>query len=102
MPWFIKREIFTKEAEKMSSTKKQIVIDQHKEWVFNLQNSGYKVLSGYLVDAKKNPGGGGLLLLEDTSFKSALSIVERDPIILAGVVEWDLHEWITISGKIDF
>ena len=102
MAWYIKKEVFTNKAENMSLPKRQSFVKKHKEWVLELKKSGYKIFSGYLVDIHKVPGGGGLLLLEEKSFKSALSIVKKDPMILAGLVNWKLHEWISISGDLDF
>ena len=43
------------------------------------------------------PGGGGLLIIEADSFKVAKSIIEKDPMILNGLVKWKLQEWIPIG-----
>ena len=76
MAYFIKIETFNDSSSDYSIEQKREIIKQHKKWVKRLQYLGEKISSGYLVDNKKNPGGGGLLILEAESFASAQSLIE--------------------------
>ena len=99
MPWFIKTEHFTSKTNKLSSEVRKKYLNQHRHWVLNLKNSGVDILSGYLVDQDHSPGGGGLLIIEAGSYKEAKSIIEKDPMIVSGLVTWSLQEWIPVIGK---
>ena len=47
--------------------------------------------SGFLVDAHRRPGGGGLLIFEAESFTEALLWVQNDPMIRPA---W----WLAVAG----
>ena len=49
---------------------------------------------------QRGRGGGGVLILEAKSFKEAQYIVEQDPMIINRLVNWELHEWIPVSGEL--
>ena len=98
MPWFIKTERFTKSTLELSPKERAIFIDQHKSWVLQLQASGERISSGYLVNAESLPGGGGLLILQANSFQTARSLIEQDPMITNSLVTWYIQEWIPIAG----
>ncbi len=100
MPWYIKNEKFKKSSTKLSHVYRKTVIHKHQAWVESLSKKGIKIQSGYLVDEKKIPGGGGLLILEANSFQSAKELVEQDPMILEQLVEWELQEWINVGGNL--
>ena len=100
MPWFIKTERFTKKTLKLNPEKRKQFITQHKLWVKGLTDLGNKVSSGYLVDQNKIPGGGGFLVIEANSYQEAIGIIKQDPIILNGLVDWELHEWVPLIGKL--
>ena len=99
MPWFIKTESFTKETLKLLPAKRQEILLKHKDWVKSLKDLGGKITSGYLVNENKIPGGGGLLIVEAESFSEAKFLIEQDPMIVYGLVNWELHEWIPIFGE---
>ena len=99
MPWFIKTEHFTSETNKLTSEVREKYLNQHRNWVLNLKNSGVDILSGYLVDQYHSPGGGGLLIIKADSYKEAKSIIEKDPMIVSDLVTWSLQEWIPVIGK---
>ena len=99
MAWFVKTETFTAEAVALPVEQRRIVIQQHREWIARESASGRCVVSGFLVDHDRQPGDGGLLLFEATSFTDALRWVESDPMIRSGFVVWKLSEWI-VSRKI--
>ena len=80
----------------LTPEERQLFLAKHKSWIINLKNLGEKIYSGYLVDDKRIPGGGGLLILEANSFEEAMSLIKRDPMIINNLVDWNLQEWIPI------
>ena len=58
--------------------------------------AGRRLRSGYLVNADRKPGGGGLMMFEASSYAEALAWVQNDPMIRAGLVDWTLQEWILV------
>ena len=99
MPIFIKTEKFKEKTLGLSTSERKKFLLMHKEWVKDIANSGHYIHSGYLIDEKKRPGGGGLLILEAKDFLTAKKIVENDPMIKYELVFWDLQEWISIDGS---
>jgi uncharacterized protein YciI len=79
---------------------RQAYLAAHRAWVKGLISSGIKVSSGYLVDAEQRPGGGGLFVLKADSFEAARRLVEQDPMIVEGLVDWNLQEWIPVCGEL--
>ena len=100
MSWFIKTERFTSETMNLSAEKRQHYINKHRAWIISLCESGVKISSGYLVNEHGFPGGGGLLMVQAKSFKAAQSLIEQDPMIIAGLVNWELHQWKPVAGKL--
>ncbi len=99
MPIFIKIEKFKNQTIDLSNSERKKFLLMHKEWVKNISQSGHNIHSGYLINEKKNPGGGGLLIFEAKDYITAKTIVEEDPMIKNKLVIWELHEWIPINGK---
>ena len=54
--------------------------------------------SGFLVDDQRRPGGGGMLIFQASSYDDALAWVRQDPMIVEGLVAWQLQEWIPVIG----
>ncbi len=104
MPWYIKTEIFNSYAINLKRDVRKNYIEQHRQWVSTLRQSGIQIISGYLINSRGMPGGGGVLILEAKSFNVAKSIIEKDPIIKANLVDWKLHQWIPVpeSSKLRF
>ncbi len=100
MPLFIKTEHFTKQTLELPPNIRRKYLQEHKNWVDELRNSGRNLASGYLIDQKKLPGGGGFLVIEATSYNEAKNTLQKDPMINNGLVEWTLHEWVPISGEL--
>ena len=97
MPIFIKTENIKKEyLTKKTNVRKQI-IHEHVEWIKELNHKGIDIKSGFLVDELKQPGAGGLLILEIDTYKNALTIIKKDPMIQNNIVDWKLSEWIDIN-----
>ncbi len=100
MNWFIKTERFTKKTLALSLQEREKNIEKHKDWIIKLNKSGVKISSGYLVDSKQTPGGGGLLILQAKSYEEAQEIIKEDPMISNDLVIWELHEWIQVGGTL--
>ena len=99
MPIFIKTEKFKNKTSELSNIERKKFLLMHKEWVKDIANSGNYIRSGYLINEKKMPGGGGLLILEAKDYLTAKKIIKNDPMIKHKLVIWDLHEWISIDGN---
>jgi len=97
MPIFIKTEKFKDKTKELSNAKRKIFLLMHKEWVQDIRKSGNYIHSGYLINEKKMPGGGGLLIIEAKDYLSAKNIIEKDPMITNDLVNWELQEWIPIN-----
>ena len=98
MRWFIKTETFTPETVAMPFEQRRLHLEAHRQWVIDQCSDGRRIHSGYLVDEEQRPGGGGLLIFEARTYSEALSWVQADPMIRAGLVNWQLQEWIHTSG----
>jgi len=79
MPFFVKTEIIKKEYLINNDLKRKI-INEHIDWIKKLKKEGINIKSGFLINESKNPGDGGLLILEMNNYKNALKIVKNDPI----------------------
>ena len=99
MPLFIKTEKFKDKTLELSNSERKIFLLMHKEWVEDIRKSGNYIHSGYLINEKKIPGGGGLLIFEAKDYLSAQQIIEKDPMIRNDLVAWELQEWIPINGS---
>ncbi len=97
MPWYVKTELFCAPAQDMGEH-----LAAHRRWVRQQQQQGRVMVSGYLVDGHGQPGGGGLLILEADNHGAALALIQQDPMILSGCVEWRLQGWIPVVGDLSF
>ena len=96
MPIFVKTEIIKKEFISQNKFKKKFV-DKHILWIKKLKKAGINIKSGFLVNEIKEPGAGGLLIIEVKTYEEALKIIMEDPMIKNKIVDWKLNEWIDIS-----
>ena len=96
MPIFIKTELIKKEYLIQKNIRKKI-INEHIKWIENLKRKGINIKSGFLVNELKQPGDGGLLILDIETYQNALEIIKQDPMIKNNIVEWKLNEWIDIT-----
>ena len=96
MPIFIKTEIIKKEYLIQKDIRKNI-INEHIQWIGNLKRKGINIKSGFLVNDLRQPGDGGLLILDIETYQDALEIIKQDPMIKNNIVEWKLNEWIEIT-----
>ena len=96
MPIFIKTELIKNEFLIQKEFRKKI-IKEHMRWIENLKKKGINIKSGFLVDHLKQPGAGGLLIIEIETYRKALEIIKNDPMIKSNIVEWKLNEWIDIN-----
>jgi len=79
MAWFIKTETFRRPRHEVEPHRRA-----HLAWVKELQRQGYRMSSGYLVDAQGRPGGGGLLLLEAADHAAAAGMRSRAAAVCGG------------------
>ena len=98
MPIFVKTEIIKKEFISKNKLKKKFV-DKHILWIKELKKAGVNIKSGFLVNNVKEPGAGGLLIIEVKTYAEALKIIKEDPMIKNKIVDWKLSEWIDISKE---
>ena len=98
MPIFVKTEIIKKEFISQNKFKKKFV-DKHILWIKKLKKDGINIKSGFLVNEIKEPGAGGLLIIEVKTYAEALKIIKEDPMIKNKIVDWKLNEWIDISKE---
>ena len=98
MPIFVKTEIIKKEFISNKTFKKKL-INKHKLWIKELIKAGINIKSGFLVNEIKEPGAGGLLIIEVNTYEEALKIIKEDPMIKNKIVDWKLNEWIDISKE---
>ena len=98
MPIFVKTEIIKKEFISQNKFKKKFV-DKHILWIKKLKKAGINIKSGFLVNEIKEPGAGGLLIIEANTYEAALKIIKEDPMIKNKIVDWKLNEWIDISKE---
>ena len=96
MPIFIKTELIKKEYLVQKDIRKKI-ISEHRKWIKNLKRKGINIKSGFLINELKQPGYGGLLMLDIETYHDALEIIKSDPMIKNNIVEWKLNEWIDIT-----
>ena len=97
MPLFIKTEKFKDKTLNLSNIERKKFLLMHKEWVKDISKSGHYIHSGYLINERKIPGGGGLLIIEASDYLTAKKIIEEDPMIKNELVIWELQEWIEIN-----
>jgi uncharacterized protein YciI len=98
VPLFIKHETFTAATAALSVDQRRHHLDAHRHWVRQRQSAGCSISSGFLVDGEGQPGGGGLLVLEAESYAQALALVQQDPMVARGLVDWTLQEWRPVAG----
>ena len=88
MAWFVKIE---------RGIVNKAVFDQfvpaHKAYVLRLIAQGRCARTGYWRNAE-----GGMLLFQAESFDEAKALVEQDPLIQNQCVEYELHEWVLVTG----
>ena len=99
MPIFIKTEKFKDKTLELSKKERKKFLLMHKEWVKEINKLGHYIHSGYLINEKTIPGGGGLLIIEAKDYLTAKKIIENDPMIKHELVICDLQEWIPIIGN---
>ena len=79
MPWFVKHETFTGETAALPLEQRRPHLEAHRSWVQQECAAGRQIRSGFLVDERRRPGGGGLLIFDADSYGEALVWVSQDP-----------------------
>ena len=96
MSIFVKTELIKNKYLIQKEFRKKI-INEHIRWIEHLKGKGINIKSGFLVDELKQPGAGGLLIIEIETYKEALELIKNDPMIKNNIVDWKLNEWIDIN-----
>lgn len=86
MPWFVKIE----KGIVDKATFDQFV-PAHRTYVEQLVQQGHRAKTGYWRER-----GGGMMLFQAADRTTAEMIVQQDPLIQNGCVEYDLHEWCVV------
>ena len=86
MPWFVKIERGIIEKATFDQH-----VPAHTLYVKQLIQKGHQARTGYWAER-----GGGMLLFQATSRAEAEAIVEADPLIKNGCVDYELHEWCIV------
>lgn len=86
MAWFVKIE----RGVVNKSTFDQFV-PAHVTYVKDLIAKGHHAKTGYWAER-----GGGMLLFQASSLDEAEAIVQADPLIKNGCVNYELHEWCVV------
>ncbi|MGC6483611.1 MAG: YciI family protein [Synechococcus sp.] len=100
MPWFVKQETFTAAMTTLPPEQRRRHCHDHRLWVEAQRHAGLRIASGFLVDGDHQPGGGGLLVFEASSYAAAEQFIQQDPMIARGLVAWSLHAWKPVSGDL--
>lgn len=86
MPWFVKIE---------RGIIQKSLFDQHVpahiDYVKALKDKGHEAKTGYWAER-----GGGMLIFKADSRSQAEAIIQADPLIKHGCVEYELHEWCIV------
>lgn len=87
MPWFVKieRGIIQKDTFDQH-------VPAHVAYVKELVANGHQARTGYWAEK-----GGGMLVFQASSMAAARAIVEADPLIQNGCVEYEMHEWCIVA-----
>ncbi len=78
-------EVFTSRCD-------DVLTQREKEYLASLQRSGEIFLSGPLADHSA-----GLVVYDVQSFKEAEELVERQPMVRAGLLSVELHEMFAVN-----
>jgi uncharacterized protein YciI len=86
MPWFVKIEEGIVDKPTFDE-----YVPAHKAFVQGLVTKGHEARTGYWKQR-----GGGMLLFKASSMDEARAIVEQDPLVQNGCVNYKLYEWCLV------
>ena len=87
VPWFVKIESGVVDKSQFDRH-----LPAHLAYVRELVAKGHQAQTGYWQESP-----GGMLLFEAASWQEAEAIVAADPLIVAGCVEYELHQWVKVD-----
>lgn len=87
MPWFVKLE-----KGRVAKAEFDQHVPAHLAYVQQLNEQGHHAQTGYWRER-----GGGMLLFKAENYAAALAIVAADPLVKAGLVTYELHEWVIVT-----
>lgn len=86
MPWFAKIERGI--VDKATFDRQ---VPAHKAYVKKLIAAGHQAYTGYWAAEQ-----GGMMIFTAASLQEAQAIVDQDPLVIQGCVDYKLHEWIVV------
>lgn len=86
MVWFVKIE-----RGIVNKSRFDQFVPAHVDYVKDLIANGHQAKTGYWAER-----GGGMLLFQAASLTEAQAIVQSDPLIKNGCVDYELHEWCVV------
>ncbi|MEM9568120.1 MAG: YciI family protein [Cyanobacteria bacterium P01_E01_bin.34] len=87
MPWFVKIECGIVDKSRFD-----LHVPAHLAYVRDLVAQGHKAQTGYWQESE-----GGMLLFKAETWAEAEAIVSADPLIVAGCVDYELHQWVKVE-----
>jgi uncharacterized protein YciI len=76
------------------------VVDQHLEWLLDLEEAGSVVLSGPLLEGPGARPGSGVTVLRAEDAGEATRLAASDPFVLAGLRRFEVFRWRVNEGSI--
>jgi uncharacterized protein YciI len=74
---------------------------EHLEWMIAKEKEGLVFASGPFITAGAPPGtSGGLTLLRVSGLEQAREVADTDPLVVRGVITYQLREWLLMEGGV--
>jgi uncharacterized protein YciI len=78
----------------------QAELEAHLRYMIDLEKTGVLFASGPLFDQHGNVTGDGVTIVRASSFADAHAVASKDPFVLAGLRQPEIHRWIVNEGRI--
>jgi uncharacterized protein YciI len=93
--WFVKTETFCRPFPEVKPH-----LEAHREWVvdYRAARGPSSMTSGYRLDENGKPGGGGLMIFRAADHAAAVAVVQCDPLVANGCVDYAVNEWVSEVG----
>jgi uncharacterized protein YciI len=89
MPWFVKIE-----TGLLPKAEFDLYVPAHLAYVRDLIDRGHHAQTGYWAER-----GGGMMLFQAASLEEAQQIVNADPLVQNGCVDYKLHQWCVVLSE---
>ena len=96
--WFVKTETFIRPFHEVKPH-----LEAHREWVatYRAVSGKSSMTSGYRLDQHGKPGGGGLMIFRAADQAAAVAVVQCDPLVANGCVDYAVNEWVSEVGGLE-